>query len=61
VEHLVGPLTEDADRLALHVPGVIAVDRQAAGACEFGQHLAVHGGVGAALVGRATLDADVVG
>ena len=47
--------------LGLHVLGVVEVDIPAACVCEFGQHLAVHDGVGAGLVRRATLDGDVVG
>ena len=46
-------------RSGLHVLGVVEVDVPAAGACEFGQHLAVHDGVGAALVRHATLHGDV--
>ena len=45
----------------LHIRGVIEVDGPAARACELGQHLAVHDGVGAALVGRTALEGDVRG
>ncbi len=61
VQHLVGPLAEDAGRPALDVLGVEEVDLPAALACEIGQHPAVHDRVGACLVRHAPLHGDVVG
>ena len=60
-QDLVGPLAEDDEGLALNIRGVIEVDGPAARARELGQHLAVHDGVGAALVGRTASEGDVRG
>ena len=46
-------------RRVLDVLGVVEVDVPAAVACQLGEHLAVHDGVGSALVRHTTLDGDV--
>lgn len=45
-----GSVAEDVRRFVLDGLGAVEVDIPAAGVCELGQHLAVHDGVGAALI-----------
>jgi len=61
VQHLVRPLAQDASRLGLDVAGVEEVDVPTSVVGEVGQHLAVHDGVGAALVGTCRCTAMVSG
>jgi hypothetical protein len=61
VQDLVGALAQHGDRSSLHRLRVVDVDVETAGACELGQDLAIHDGVGARFVGGATLDRDVFG
>ena len=51
----------DATRVRLDVLGVEEVNLDAAVACEPGEHLAIHDGVGPALVRHETLGRDVLG
>jgi hypothetical protein len=55
-----GALTEPAEGLIDDCLGVIQVDFPATSVGELGELLAIHDGVGAGLIGRATLDGDVV-
>ena len=52
------PFPEDAPRLFLDVLGLVEVDGPAPGSTELGHHLAVHDGVGPALVGHTALGGD---
>ena len=58
VQHVVGPLAQDADRLTLDVLGLVEVDLPAALACEVGQHLAMASGKSN---GQARNDIDTMG
>src|SRR5579862_1831240 len=51
MQHLVPPLTPDADGIVLDALGVVGMDDPAALTCQFGQYLAIHHGIGSALVG----------
>ena len=60
-KHLVRSLTQNASRLLLDVLGVVGMNNPAAFACDFGQHLAIHDGVGPALVWHTALNGDIGG
>jgi hypothetical protein len=60
-EHLVGARAQDLRRVGLDALGVVEMNIPPERATRLGEHLAVHDGVGAALVGRATLNGDRLG
>src|SRR5262245_11597575 len=61
LEHLVGSLTEQTDRLREDVLGAVEVDLPVASVRDLAEHLAIHDGVGPRFVRRPTLDRDLVG
>src|SRR2546426_8243651 len=60
MEDLVGAMSQHPDRLSYHCVGVIEVDFPTTSECELGERLAIHDGVGAGLIRRATLDGNVI-
>ena len=60
-QDLIGPLRENSPGLAFYVLRIVEMDLPIASVGELRKHLAIHDGVGAGFVWRATLDGDVVG
>ena len=61
LEDLVGLVSQQPDRLIYHGLSVIEVDFPATSVGDLGECLAIHDGVGAGLIRRATLDGNVLG
>jgi hypothetical protein len=60
-KHFASPVTEDAHGIVLDSLGVVGMDQPAPLICDFGQHFAIHDGVGSTLVWHLTLKTNVLG